>query len=818
MELTDTAPEDSGEARAHFLHNIRQMQNNALLMRVHEDFRLEALYVSEDFAKMMECPVEEALAWVDGPGFLQTTSPEYRPLVRSILRRRVADDGTNSLTIRKLTARGNMIWCHVNYSFIDDFDQHLIYCTYFNVTVLKEYEERLRSVYVSLGNSFYQVGKKTLGLMRVNLARDTIEDVQGRDLYDTDSADRPYSQVISLRSAGYPIEKERTRFLTTFNRKQLMAGYLEGRATASQVLYSRRKDGTFCYVNFSATLARHPLSGDVIAFITEEACNSEKVRETLMTKILVRQFDMVAYLVNGRFGVSIGDAARIQHGSIFPTSRSGIYEQYLCDQVFPVLSGSEEYKAATMKALSLETVARQLRHREPYVVNIAIEMDGEPYYKQFDFYSIDPESDFYVVLKSDTTELQREQIARNEQLRDALEEAKQASVAKTAFLSSMSHEIRTPMNAIIGLDNIALKEPGLSAHTRESLEKIGGSARHLLGLINDILDMTRIESGRMVLKEEEFSFRSMLEQINTMISGQCQDKGLTYLPAVRGEVDEFYMGDDMKLKQVLINILGNAVKFTPAPGTVTFLVERVARFQDQSTLRFTMKDTGIGMDADFLPKIFEAFSQEDATTTNQFGGSGLGMAITKNIVEMMNGTIAVDSEKGAGSTFTVTVTLRNTDHAAPEADESRGGTAPAKLEGRRILLAEDVVINAEIILELLDMRGIRADHAQNGQIAVDLFAQSPPHTYDAVLMDVRMPVLDGLGATRAIRALDHPDAKTVPIIAMTANAFDEDVRRSLQAGMDAHLSKPVEPDRLYETLARLIDRSKSPQGGSDTHV
>ena len=526
--------------------------------------------------------------------------------------------------------------------------------------------------------------------------------------------------------------------------------------------------------------------------------------------------------------------------------------------------------------------------------------------------------------------------------------AEESSRAKTSFLSNMSHEIRTPMNAIIGLDNIALRDPELTPHTREQLEKIGASAKHLLGLINDILDMSRIESGRMALKSEEFSFRDFIDQINVMINGQCMDKGLSFDCHIIGHVNDYYIGDDLKLKQVLINILGNAVKFTPVPGKVTFTVEQLREFEGHCTLRFVMRDTGVGMSKEYLPKIFEAFSQEDTGVANRYGSTGLGMAISKNIVDMMNGEIAVESEKGVGTAFTVTVTLKASGrsvsmehgHALPKglrvlvvdddevacehaqlvagaigivAETARNGreaisrvsamrdqgvpydfvltdyrmpgmdgiqltrsirafdngetaiivltgyswddmqaeardagvdgimskplftdsllqelrgvldrrgskhgaqhepvveagmeTGINSLEGRRVLIAEDMEINAEILIELMEMEGMTAEHGENGRIAVDMFEKSPVGYYDAVLMDMRMPVMDGLEATRVLRALDRPDAKTVPIIALTANAFDEDVQRSLQAGMTAHLSKPVEPDRLYATLRRLI--------------
>ena len=531
----------------------------------------------------------------------------------------------------------------------------------------------------------------------------------------------------------------------------------------------------------------------------------------------------------------------------------------------------------------------------------------------------------------------RESLAKNRALSEALKAAEEANIAKTAFLSNMSHEIRTPMNAIIGLDSLALQNEAIPSETREYLEKIGESAHHLLGLINDILDMSRIESGRLVIRKEEFSFRNMLEQINTMVMSQCEEKGLNYECRVIGGVSDFYIGDDMKLKQVLINILSNAIKFTDAPGGVMLTVERINVFGDHSTIKFCIKDTGIGMDKEFIPKIFDAFTQEDSSRSNKYGSTGLGMAITKNIVELMNGTISVESEKGVGTEFTVIITLNNSnrqgaatyvinpknmrilvvddeeiaaEHARIVLDEAGikadtcydGQTAMnmlevqhakhepynlvlldwkmpemdgvelareirkrydrettviiltsfnwdeimeeavhsgvdgflakplfasnvldeferiarknnmslykekkrADLKGRHILMAEDVFINAEIMKQIILSKEAEIDHAENGKIVLNMFEESTVGYYDAILMDVRMPEMDGLEATAAIRSLDRLDAKTIPIIALTANAFDEDVQRSLQVGMDAHLSKPVDPEHLYQTLEELI--------------
>ena len=409
-------------------------------------------------------------------------------------------------------------------------------------------------------------------------------------------------------------------------------------------------------------------------------------------------------------------------------------------------------------------------------------------------------------------EMIRKLAEQREDLSKALEEANRANKAKTLFLSSMSHEIRTPMNAIIGLDTIALHDPAISETTREYLNKISVSAHHLLNIINDILDMSRIESGHMVIKQEEFSLSEMLAQVNAIISGQCGDKGLHYEYRMKGREGCCFIGDEMKLRQVLINILGNAVKFTMKGGTVAFTVEETARFGGKATLRFLVSDTGIGISEDYLPFIFDAFSQEDSSSTNKYGSTGLGMAISKSIVELMNGQISVKSKKGKGTTFTVTVTLPESEQKIPEETSSPSPREKeaaltdetSKLVGRRVLLAEDIAVNAEIIMMLLSMKKMEVDHALNGRIAVEKFAEHDPGYYDAVLMDMRMPEMDGLEATKRIRAMEQEDAKTVPIIALTANAFDKDVKKSMQAGLNAHLTKPVEPDMLFKILENLI--------------
>jgi signal transduction histidine kinase/CheY-like chemotaxis protein len=400
-------------------------------------------------------------------------------------------------------------------------------------------------------------------------------------------------------------------------------------------------------------------------------------------------------------------------------------------------------------------------------------------------------------------------------LQEALAASQQASLAKTTFLNNMSHEIRTPLNSIIGFTALAEQHIDDRERVLGYIQNISTSGKHLLSLINDVLDVSRIESGRMVLRDEEFDFNGFLVQINTIIGGQCTNKGLTYSAQIIGTLCRAYFGDEMKLKEVLINILGNAVKYTPAGGTVCFSVEQTAAFNGLCTLRFVVKDTGIGMSEEFLPKLFDPFSQESDDSPNQYGSTGLGMAITRSIVQMMNGEVSVESRKGVGSTFTITVTLKDANKGtlmvdANQSDPGSGGVEdkstdgqPISLAGLRVLIAEDIEMNAELLGDILDLEDIEHEWAENGQVALEKFSESAENYYDAILMDIRMPVMDGLQATREIRALNRPDAETIPIIAMSANAFSEDVQKSLQAGMNAHLSKPVDPDQLFEALGKI---------------
>ena len=389
-------------------------------------------------------------------------------------------------------------------------------------------------------------------------------------------------------------------------------------------------------------------------------------------------------------------------------------------------------------------------------------------------------------------------ILENERLEADLLASERSSQEKSEFLATISHEMRTPLNVILGMDKKALNQPDLPESVREPLLKIGYSANHLLSLINNILDMQQIESGTFMIREEPFSMKDSMNQVNAIAGTLSENKGLTFKTSLCDEINGTYLGDASHLRQVLLSILDNAVKYTEVPGTVTFKVS-CEPSDGVSAFSFRIEDTGIGMSEAFLPKLFDVFTREDTSTTNKYSGSGMSLAVAKNMVDQMNGTVTVESEKGKGSVFTVTVPLKRIETAEPAEEHPEG-----VLAGHRVLIVEDIHENAEIVSDLLSLEGVTTEIAENGQVALEMFEQSPGDYYDAILMNLRMPVMDGLEATRRIRVLNRDDAKRVPIIALTANAFDSDIKQSFDAGMNAHMAKPTDADLLYAELRKVF--------------
>lgn len=449
------------------------------------------------------------------------------------------------------------------------------------------------------------------------------------------------------------------------------------------------------------------------------------------------------------------------------------------------------------------------QEREAYTFVLEMREERGLRVKRFQVFYVSRELGQVCMTRTDVTDVVAQEQKQRNELAAALTAAKKASAVKSEFLSRMSHELRTPMNAIIGMNTIAASGLAKALDSKENIDtglllrqaeealncttKINASSQVLLQLINDILDMSCIESGRIILKREKIAVREFLEDINSICCARAAEKGGGYEYITDPKLEDYYIGDAAKLKQILIHVLSNAVKFTDSGGKIKFSVMQTEKANDKASLRFVVSDTGVGMSDEFIPSIFDSFTQESTGMTALYGGTGLGMALAKGIVKMMGGKITLHSDKGSGTECTVDIKLSILKDAADY-----------DFTGRRILLVEDNPLNTEVARAILMSRGFIVETAEHGLKAVELFRKSDTGYYNAILMDIRMPYMDGITAAREIRHLGNDDAGGVPIIAMSANSFSEDADQCREAGMNAHLSKPIDPDLLFQTLYDCI--------------
>ena len=664
----------------------------------------------------------------------------------------------------------------------------------------QKYEENLQ----------YQtiVGSKVVVYYRVNLATSVIEEYrsenQNQNIEYEIKINKDTMKKI-LEAVCYQNDKEKVE--STFTIKGMRTAYEEGK-TEVELTYKRLVAGKGkIWVTTRAVMMKNPDTNEIVAFVYTFDVNEKVLTHNMVDAIVNIDYDFISYL---DISHDTFQMYSINDGNRAPARFVNNFEQYNIEYIKRLVVTEDVDKL--IKEMSYKNIQKQLEEKKVYYTSIfGFQTEKEGIRKKRVSYTyLDKENQLLTLTRIDVTNVFNEEQRQNDALKTALKAAEQASEAKGEFLSRMSHEVRTPLNAIIGLNLLSKNNLEDKAIVADNLEKVDTSARFLLALINDILDVSRIESGKMILTSELIDAKHFIRIIDTIIRTQTKEKGIEFRTNIIGKVHSAYYGDAIKLQQVLINLLGNALKFTPTGGNILFTLEELEVEEEIAKLQFKVSDTGVGVSKDFLPNIFNAFEQEHQGVNTEYEGTGLGLTICKKIIDSMGGNIIISSELGKGSTFTVIFDLKIAEDAKSINNfhdlfnEKNEMPKEYNFYGKKVLLAEDHPLNIEVAKRLLESKGFEVEVAPNGKVAIEMFEQREQNYYDAILMDIRMPVLDGMSATIKIRQLKKSDSKTIPIIAMTANAFEEDVKKAEESGMNAHLAKPINPIEMFDTLYKFI--------------
>jgi signal transduction histidine kinase/CheY-like chemotaxis protein len=596
-----------------------------------------------------------------------------------------------------------------------------------------------------------------------------------------------------------PDPTQRRQFIRNCSAAGMQRNYDAGRREIIME-YRRYTDRGLIWVQTRMALLPDPETGDLLAFYYTTDINERKIGQEVLARLTSIGFENASYV---DLKTQLIHSLKVRPGAPMPTPDSADYTK--TNETYIPLYVYEADQEKCHRLFDLQNILEQLETTLVYDIEFRLKDAYQPIERPYrhvrmSAFYLNREKRYIIFGRSDITRQIEEEANRNAVLQEALVNAEKANEAKTNFLSRMSHDIRTPLNGIIGMTYLALDEE-MPASVRSYLKKIDESSHFLLTLVNDILDMSKVESGKMELHPEHYTYPELLQHIEAVIQPLCDAKNITFT-IDNPFTDHAILTDKVRLNQILFNLLSNAVKFTPKGGNVRLEFFNHMVHDQRLSMDIRVSDNGIGISSAFQKKLFQPFEQENSGRNDARIGSGLGLAIVKSLVDLMGGTIFVDSTPGQGSTFTIHLDfpiVSDTDSSTANKSDSS-----IDLTGKRILVVEDNAINGEIVSLLLEKKGAKVLLAINGLEAVTQYANAGEHYFDAILMDVRMPLMDGLEATQEIRALPRPDAKAIPILAMTANAYADDIAECLSAGMNAHIAKPVDPDILFHTLKEYL--------------
>jgi PAS domain S-box-containing protein len=777
------------------------------------------LYLNDEYFKLIQKERKDA-AFAYDEEFLNNIKSEDSPVVHKFIHSFTGGSKRAYMDFRMLCGDGRYHWLRLSGTVTEKTGNKLrIYCTFSQFDEVMNYRKSLEAANAAIQSKYEQEHQKSKYLEKDIILMITA-DITAGVITEAKSPANNSDLHLSNISSGEFLKRIQPHLCSThdldrikgiLNFKEQFKLYQRGATEMNVIFRFRTKAGLLCWMQADCRLRIEPSTGNLFCYAFIKNIDDSVKKEAVTRSVIDEETDYITLLStvtgNGRLM-----QMRHNHGNgdlsqndVFP------FDQFCSDTYLNEIVDEDKEnvlyfynKDHLVKLLSREKIAVILFSR--------IEMNGKIRRKKTRAYYLDEMHEDIVIISRDINDLYEEEQKQKQMLRKALDNAKVASRAKTDFLSNMSHEIRTPMNAIIGMTDLMMDKAD-DEEMKEGLINIKQSSSYLLGIINDILDMSRIENGKFTLDMSWTSPTELIQSCTEMIRPEMEKKHIVFsCPDGRRVSHIEYRVDVLKTKRMLMNLLNNAAKFTPVGGHVTISIHNRERTDHHAVDVITIEDDGCGMSEEFMTRIFTPFAQERNEYSDSVQGTGLGLALSKQIANAMGGDITAESTLGSGSKFTIIFPYSYRLHAETDAvSENSAGTPLTVLNGRHILLCEDNKLNAQIAGRLLEKMNCIVAYAYDGKEGVNAFTVSAEGYYDAVLMDIRMPHLDGLAASREIRALPRRDAGSVPIIAMSANAFNEDVQKSLAAGMNAHLAKPVDPKIMYETLAQYISKNGKKQ-------